>query len=386
MKRVEPSPRYADETYVTPGWLRPTNADSARKMSIAVMLTVAGHLFVVGILAALMDDGYTVLPDPASPESSIIPSIIIPAIIVVLAYGLHHCPERFLPIAIVGQCVMWSVTVMAYNVISEDTSLSGTVFYLLVCLVVADQWSARLSAITTAAATLCMLAQQLLLYYKHLPPYDAARPRTDDDITVALVKWLLVTVVLVCMSVALAVSRNSHETAQADLRVAIAVDSLTGLASRQRFKEVAQEATEIGTSGGSLLVLDVDRFKAVNDTYGHPAGDTTLTEVAAVFAQTIGRSGTAARLGGDEFAAWLPTTDATQAAFLARQLSEAVASHQIRVQASTPITVTVSIGTATSEDDTVTVDALYRSADAALYQSKAHKRRHNNTVRAAACS
>lgn len=384
MKRVEFSRRTADETSVTLGWLQPTNADSARNMSAAVLLTVAGLLVIAGAIAAVMDNGYTLLPDPESPETSVILAVVIPLILVIIAYGVRRSPDRFLPLVIVGQCVIWCTLLLAYNVISEDTSLSGTVFFLLACLVVADQWGARLSAITTAAATLCMLAQQLMLYHQHLPPYDTTAAPTHSDITVALAKWLLVTVVMVCMSVALAVSRNAHETAQADLRAAIAVDSLTGLASRQRFKEIAQESTDSGTAGGTLMVLDIDRFKTVNDTYGHPAGDTVLAEVATLFLAAVGTAGTAARLGGDEFAAWMPNTSAAQAAILARRLSDMVSHHAITVQGSTAITLTITVGCATSEDNSVSIDSLYRSADAALYRSKEHKRRHHS-LRTAAC-
>ncbi|MQT11395.1 putative bifunctional diguanylate cyclase/phosphodiesterase [Segnochrobactrum spirostomi] len=126
------------------------------------------------------------------------------------------------------------------------------------------------------------------------------------------------------------VARDVTEEARARERIErLALwDGVTGLANRVAFGE-ALKGTMRRTSatGGTLLVLDLDSFKEINDTRGHAAGDSVLKEVGARLARAVGQGGSAARIGGDKFALVVPgLTNADFARMLARELQEAIAA------------------------------------------------------------
>lgn len=145
-------------------------------------------------------------------------------------------------------------------------------------------------------------------------------------------------------------------------------DALTGLANRHRFEIVAAEEMNRARRYDrrlSLVVLDADHFKRVNDDYGHAAGDRALRTVASVM-QTVGREADLpARVGGEEFAMLLLETDARQAAKVAQRLRE----HLATVQVMEP-RITISAGVAELSPDDNTPAALLARADEALYAAK----------------
>jgi diguanylate cyclase (GGDEF)-like protein len=144
-------------------------------------------------------------------------------------------------------------------------------------------------------------------------------------------------------------------------------DHLTGLANRRLLEETL--ALEVPRSARaerpvSLLMFDVDHFKAVNDAHGHPAGDALLRTVADALARRTKASDLAARLGGDEFAVVLPDCSASDAVRVAERVRAAF------VQAADPLAVTLSAGVATIPDHARVADELVVAADAALYAAK----------------
>lgn len=149
-------------------------------------------------------------------------------------------------------------------------------------------------------------------------------------------------------------------------------DPLTGLANRRAFdeaitREVARTARLCRPL--SLLVLDLDRFKQVNDTYGHPTGDDVLNGLATLLARVCRRGDLPARLGGDEFAVLLPHTGLDQALLVAERIRRAVESAPLG--RTSPVAVTVSIGSASVlSPEQGGPESLVARADAALYRSK----------------
>ena len=120
----------------------------------------------------------------------------------------------------------------------------------------------------------------------------------------------------------------------------------------------------------TLLMFDIDRFKSINDTYGHLCGDFVLRELADIVRAGVRKEDLFARYGGEEFAVVLVETDGAEALGVAERLREAVASHQFRFE-TTPVKLTISIGVAsTSGDMTMTPTKLLRTADENLYQAK----------------
>jgi diguanylate cyclase len=158
-------------------------------------------------------------------------------------------------------------------------------------------------------------------------------------------------------------------------------DSLTGLLNRRCFDEAleAQLAyTRRYGSGGALLVLDLDRFKQINDVLGHAAGDAALCEVARVLSENVRQTDTVARaanviarLGGDEFALLLPEVDAAAAEAVAARLVAALAASPLSIEGR-EVPLCTSVGIALyDENGCPPADELLAAADHAMYAVKA---------------
>ena len=157
-------------------------------------------------------------------------------------------------------------------------------------------------------------------------------------------------------------------------------DFLTGWHNRrylqQRLKEeLARAQRRAGTI--SCLMIDIDKFKGINDGYGHLAGDIALKEIAQRVESQIRSMDTAARFGGDELAILLPDANAAEAAKLAERIREAIAAVPFALTAQIERTLTVSVGVAAvsparhESDLKAVADRLLADADAALYRAKA---------------
>ncbi len=150
-------------------------------------------------------------------------------------------------------------------------------------------------------------------------------------------------------------------------------DPLTGLPNRVVMRQTLETAVRDGTARGdrcALFLLDLDRFKTVNDTLGHPVGDTLLREVAERLQRLIGETGRVGRLGGDEFNVVLPGIgDRARLSTIARAIIERLSMPYMIDGAH--VSIGASLGVAVSPDDGATADALVRNADLALYAAKA---------------
>jgi diguanylate cyclase (GGDEF)-like protein len=156
-------------------------------------------------------------------------------------------------------------------------------------------------------------------------------------------------------------------------------DSLTGLANRRQFYEVLGREYERAQRFGqavSLILLDIDDFKLINDSRGHLAGDAVLHSVAATLAEVIREIDLAARYGGEEFAVLLPQTGPEGAANLAERLRSEIAARSIRFGTEEITGVTASFGVAAGPVHDQTQIDLIASADAALYQAKREGKNH----------
>lgn len=168
-----------------------------------------------------------------------------------------------------------------------------------------------------------------------------------------------------------------RDTAEAALRDLAETDMLTGLPNRRAFFDRA--ATAIGgasrrASPCAALLLDLDRFKAINDGWGHPAGDAVLRDLASTLRGTLRQADLPVRWGGEEFGALLPFTDAAEAMVLAERLRQAIRRGVPHPGGADHGPVTASIGVAGLDVTLPPAEALaaaMRSADVALYAAKA---------------
>jgi len=149
-------------------------------------------------------------------------------------------------------------------------------------------------------------------------------------------------------------------------------DSLTGLANRRRFFEVGEaelaRARRYGTPL-SVLMLDIDHFKAVNDAHGHSAGDRVLQQLSRTCLEVMRTVDVVGRVGGEEFAILLPETALEGAVEVAERLRVAVAKSAVTRDEGAPIRYTVSIGVATLDGNS-NLDTLLSQSDTALYDAK----------------
>ena len=150
-------------------------------------------------------------------------------------------------------------------------------------------------------------------------------------------------------------------------------DELSGLLNRREFDRILAEEEERAQRFGqplALVILDLDHFKLINDSHGHPAGDAVLREVASRIAGTIRTVDRAVRLGGEEFALILVQTDGASALEVARRAITAISRTPISVNEALLLAVTASAGVAVIPSDAKTAVELFAVADRALYAAK----------------
>jgi diguanylate cyclase (GGDEF)-like protein len=194
---------------------------------------------------------------------------------------------------------------------------------------------------------------------------DPARPTLTLPILMAVlglsISFLLVALVLIWSR-----SERMHE-----LALQASQDPLTGLKNRRRFEEELR--TELARAGrqsseGALMIIDVDDFKRVNDTRGHPAGDRVIQGVADVLRRRARETDVLARVGGDEFAVVLPHCSLGEAERVAAAISEAIDEH-VHEDGEPPVTASIGIAMF-GEGGRVDFESVQQSADAAMYEAK----------------
>lgn len=147
-------------------------------------------------------------------------------------------------------------------------------------------------------------------------------------------------------------------------------DELTGVANRRMFtNHLNRICAKQDSANLSLLLFDLDRFKAINDKHGHAAGDEALKHAAAVITKQLRQGDVFARLGGDEFCLLLPASTAVEATIIAKGILSAIKAAPLTLEA-LQLSLTISIGIASSDGTQVSPKTLLDNADRALYETK----------------
>jgi len=220
--------------------------------------------------------------------------------------------------------------------------------------------------------------QHIMMANENLDALHALdRARLNEQVTqISRDNRQLVLLVVGAFAIALLAATGTALTvhnSQVMFRAMSARDALTGVNNRREFHRQLHRHLAVAARAGrpcSLVLLDVDHFKHVNDTYGHQFGDLVLQTVAARLESVLREADVVARYGGEEFVLILPDTDARNALHVADRARRAVAAPSLTTPNGAPLSLTVSAGTATFAQDAGDADGLVRAADAALYRAK----------------
>jgi diguanylate cyclase (GGDEF)-like protein len=249
------------------------------------------------------------------------------------------------------------------------------IFYLL--LTVREYWHARDKELRSRWPAMVLLLAQVgffvirLLFAERLP-----FPGGVTHYAPGLLPYGIFVLLLNNFCIPFLIMNMAKERLERDQRRIALIDSLTGIANRRAFLDRGERILQrIAVDRGpvALLLIDLDMFKQVNDTFGHQAGDQVLCAFCEVTGAALRPNDMLGRMGGEEFACLLPGTSAGEAAVIAERIRMRFGAHPTVVEAG-EVRTTVSIGIATANDTGYSLNAMFAGADRALYQAKAKGR------------
>jgi diguanylate cyclase (GGDEF)-like protein len=314
--------------------------------SAVVMSAVASLLTLAVAVIAPVSDG---------PLSTAV-SFVVPVTLVVLCVVLSTVPERWRSVMCLATPVVGVIAVAALDLATRDASAAGQVFLCYPVLYAASRlrpggaWVVVATAIT--ADTVVALSLE-----------SVGRGLTD---------LVYVGVTLATMTALLSRAGQRQDALVARLSAQAAIDPLTGLVTRRVLDDATQSAISGAAeqSGTALILIDLDRFKVINDTYGHPIGDDALVHVAALLRAQSRPDSVVGRVGGDELAVLLPGCPVDAAARRAQEFIAAIRENPLVLADGTIVTLSISIGLAQVPSHASSLRELYAAADAALYRAK----------------
>ncbi|UVI27863.1 sensor domain-containing diguanylate cyclase [Paenibacillus spongiae] len=248
--------------------------------------------------------------------------------------------------------------VLTADHVSIDFGYSGIVYQTKEPVIVSDYWSSRLvqSQMMESTRSRSLIATPIMANSELVGVIMVAH---QSPHFFSYENYKLIQVLSTHIGLAI-----SNASLHAEVRRMVITDNLTGLHVRHYLNEKIQ-SRQRKDRNGSLVLVDIDHFKKVNDTYGHQVGDQILIAVSEVIRSVIRESDIAARWGGEELAVYLPQIRSKQAYKIAERIRS-------RVEESTSPRVTVSCGLSewTCEDEKISVESLFYRADMALYEAK----------------
>lgn len=317
----------------------------------AASRTAAGLTVVAGAVSA-----GTAATAPPSGAGQQVLAWAVPTLLLAAAGFLWRTRNRpsgavltLLPVAGVS-------SVAALDVATSDASAGAQAFLFFPVTYAAAHLRAPAAIATTTAA----VAADVLVSFR------------VQALERAFVDTLYVSTALVVITGFLITAGNHQERLVERLRRQANVDSLTGLVTRRALDELAPVLIreQARGNGSVLLVMDVDRFKSINDTYGHPVGDEVLIHLAALLSQQVRADSTISRLGGDEIAVLMPGCPLQVGLERARQIVCVVRDNPLLLPDGRHVSLSVSLGVAHSPTHADHLEGLYAAADHALYQAK----------------
>ena len=282
----------------------------------------------------------------------------VATVVLVAAIGVCvlRVPDRAAAVLCLVTPLVGVATIVVLDLLTADASVAAQVFLCLPVLFAATQLAGSGAYVVLGAA----VAGEGVVTWTLMAP-----ARAVADFAYLSVVMILITVVLVHAG------KRQRRLVDA-LRQQAAIDPLTGLVTRRVLDDAlgASLSSAGGACGTSLLLVDVDHFKRVNDTYGHPVGDDVLEAVGRVLKSASRPTDVIARMGGDELALLLTSCPYDQALQRAENILELVRSMAVPLPHGQTVDLTVSVGVAHAPTHASDVRALYAAADEALYRAK----------------
>jgi diguanylate cyclase (GGDEF)-like protein len=327
--------------------MRVSRADASSEQDLAARS--GGWMMLAGSFLGVVT---VILPPHATGSDSIILALTVFGIIFgsILLFLRKSLPQWVLIGAVITGIAMVTIATEEGGFPDAKTGTGDNeMFFVWISLLAFNFLSAR-----AAIAQLVLTAAAYAWLLRGLP--------FDESIT----RWLVTTSTLAVAGALVWRLRTARDRVVGELFEQVSRDGLTGLLNRMALEERAKmELARCRRDGTplSLIVLDVDHFKELNDTHGHPHGDRVLRRVSEVLGSETRQIDALARLGGDEFAVLLPGASGEDAEFVAKRLREVLA-------AGNGTDVTLSIGVSAGPPADHTFETLWHEADSAMYRSK----------------
>ena len=255
--------------------------------------------------------------------------------------------------------------------------------YLVWCVL--EIWHARDRELVSRWPAMTLLAIQATLFLVRIALVDVlpfpggVREPNEHWVPIGIFAMLFH---VFCMAVVLV--NMAKERAELHQRKASQIDPLTGIANRRAFFErggALLERMRGAGHGAALLLFDLDRFKEINDNFGHQFGDLVLARFCEITRSVLRPGDLFGRIGGEEFGCLLPQTSAAEAVAMAERVRTLLASTRLSFGA-VPVFSTASVGVAVTSEVEQELGQLFAAADRALYRAKARGRNRVETGRA----
>jgi diguanylate cyclase (GGDEF)-like protein len=296
-----------------------------------------------------------IAPVDSDPLAKVI-TFVVPIVLAVVTVALLTVPPRWRAAMCLVTPLVGVLAIVALDLSTHDASAAAQVFLCYPVLYAA-------SRLRSDGAWLVVIAAVVGDAFVALPLEPLGRGLTD---------LVYVCITLAAMTGLLTRAGERQAVLVDTLSRQAAIDPLTGLVTRRVLDDATQAAISGGDGrrGAALILIDLDRFKEINDTYGHPIGDDALVHVAKVVASHARADAVVGRMGGDEIAVLLPGCPEAVATRRAQELGAAIRGAPLVLRNGTVIGLSASIGVAQARPDVDDLRELYAAADTALYRAK----------------
>ena len=334
--------------------------------------------FAIGALGVGLIAAQGKIPDL---WSTLIAHAILAAAYGIMWTGVRSFEGRSTPVPLIlAGTTVWVVACQFeafYDSRTARTALTSAIFVAYSVLSAVEIWRGREEKLISRWAIIMLLLGNVLFFLIRIPLVGSdpsqARP---GEVSVDLFSFIIFETIFYAFFVAYMFGAIANERIAHRYRQASLTDPLTGISNRRDFLkrcEALLSRSNFERSPSVLLLLDVDNFKSVNDTYGHHAGDQVLLEFSGVVASVLRPNDIFGRLGGEEFGCLIPHASLKEGRDIAERIRTRSEATLFKVAEGT-IGVTVSVGVAVAVGPDQALTPLMLAADAALYRAKANGR------------